>query len=85
VFAVELSDGAAAPVGTLYDDTFDNRRPPGEGDFDVVGFIRAIDSLGFTGPWGLEVMSTELRALPVEVAVKKVFEAAVRAFQVARG
>jgi sugar phosphate isomerase/epimerase len=85
VFAVELSDGAAAPVGTLYDDTFDNRRPPGEGDFDVVGFIRAIDGLGFTGPWGLEVMSTELRALPVEVAAKKVFEAAVRAFQVARG
>ena len=50
VFAVEMSDGRAEPVGTLYDDTFDNRLAPGEGDFDVVGFIRAIDRLGFPGP-----------------------------------
>jgi sugar phosphate isomerase/epimerase len=84
VFAVELSDGRAEPVGTLYDDTFDNRLPPGEGDFDAAGFIRAMDSLGFGGPWGLEVMSKELRSLPVEVATKRVFEAAVRVFDVAR-
>ena len=84
VFAVELSDGRAEPVGTLYDDTFDNRLPPGEGEFDVVGFIRALDGLGFEGPWGLEVMSTELRSLPVEVAVKRVFDAAVHVFKVAR-
>ena len=79
VFAVELSDGRAEPVGTLYDDTFDNRLPPGEGDFDVAGFVRALDSLSFNGPWGLEVMSTELRSLPVEVATKRVLDAAVHA------
>jgi sugar phosphate isomerase/epimerase len=84
VFAVELSDGRADPVGTLYDDTFDNRLPPGEGDFDVPGFIRALDSVGFEGPWGLEVMSTELRSLPTEVATKRVFDAAVRVFEAAR-
>jgi sugar phosphate isomerase/epimerase len=84
VFAVELSDGRAEPVGTLYDDTFDNRLPPGRGEFDVAGFIRALDALGFEGPWGLEVMSTELRSLPVEVATKRVFDAAVRVFEVAR-
>ncbi len=85
VFAVELSDGRAQPVGTLYDDTFDHRLLPGEGEFDVVGFIRVLDRLGFAGPWGLEVMSTELRSLSVEVATKKVFDAAVRVFEVARG
>jgi len=84
VFAVELSDGRAEPVGTLYDDTFDNRLPPGEGEFDVASFVRALDSLGFEGPWGLEVMSTELRSLPVEVAAKRVFDAAVRVFEIAR-
>jgi sugar phosphate isomerase/epimerase len=84
VFAVELNDGFAAPVGTLYEDTFDNRLPPGEGEFNTVGFVRALDALGFAGPWGLEVMSKELRALPVEVATKKVFDAAVRVFEVAR-
>jgi sugar phosphate isomerase/epimerase len=83
VFAVELSDGHAEPVGTLYDDTFDNRLPPGEGEFDVPAFIRALDSVGFEGPWGLEVMSTELRSLPVEVATKRVFDAAVRVFELA--
>ena len=84
VFAVEMSDGRAEPVGTLYDDTFDNRLAPGEGDFDVVGFIRAIDRLGFQGPWGLEVMSAELRSLPIEVATKTVFDAATRVFELAR-
>jgi sugar phosphate isomerase/epimerase len=84
IFAVELSDGRSEPVGTLFDDTFDNRLPPGEGDFDVACFIRALDSLGFKGPWGLEVMSTELRSLPVETATKRVFDAAVRVFEVAR-
>jgi sugar phosphate isomerase/epimerase len=84
VFAVEISDSGAEMVGTLYDDTFDNRLPPGEGEFDVAGFIRALDTLGFKGPWGLEVMSTELRSLPVEVAAKRVFDAAVRVFEVAR-
>jgi ubiquinone/menaquinone biosynthesis C-methylase UbiE len=84
VFAVEMSDGRAQPVGTLYDDTFDNRLAPGEGDFDVVGFIRAIDRLGFPGPWGLEVMSAELRSLPIEVATKTVFDAVARVFELAR-
>jgi sugar phosphate isomerase/epimerase len=84
VFAVEMSDGRAQPVGTLYDDTFDYRLAPGEGDFDVVSFIRAIDSLGFPGPWGLEVMSTELRSMPIEVATRTVFDAAVRVFEQAR-
>ena len=49
----------------------------------MAGFIRALDSLGFEGPWGLEVMSRELRSLPVEVATKRVFDAAVRVFEVA--
>ena len=83
VFVVELSDGRE-PVGTLYDDTFDNRLPPGEGEFDVPAFIRALDSVGFEGPWGLEVMSTELRSLPVEVATKRVFASAARVFEAAR-
>ena len=84
VFAVELSDGRATPVGTLYDDTFDNRLPPGEGDFGVAAFIRALNRLGFEGPWGLEVMSKELRSLPVEEATKRVFDAAQRVFKVVR-
>ena len=58
-------------MGTLLEDTFDNRRVCGEGDFDVAGFINAVRDLGWTGPWGVEDMSTEFRALPVREALRR--------------
>lgn len=61
LLAVELSDGAAACEGTLFDDTFDRRLPPGLGEFDVPAFIRAVQGLGYAGPWGVEVMSDRTR------------------------
>lgn len=62
LLAVELSDGAAECVGTLFDDTFDRRRPPGSGAFDVPAFVRAVRGVGYAGPWGVEVMSDRTRA-----------------------
>jgi sugar phosphate isomerase/epimerase len=69
LFAVELSDAPALAVGTFFDDTFDNRLVPGDGDFDVPSFVRAVEQLGFTGPWGVEMMSARFRTLPVAVAL----------------
>jgi sugar phosphate isomerase/epimerase len=69
LFAVELSDAPAAAVGTFFDDTFDNRLAPGDGAFDVPSFIRAVTAIGFDGPWGVEVMSTRTRSLPVAIAL----------------
>jgi sugar phosphate isomerase/epimerase len=60
--AVELSDGAAVCEGTLFDDTFDRRLPPGRGEFDVPAFVAAVRRAGFDGPWGVEVMSDRTRA-----------------------
>ncbi len=80
IFAAELSDGAREPVGSLFDDTFDNRELPGEGQFDVAGFVTALRGLGFDGPWGLEVMSTTQRDLPVREAVEGAIRAARRVF-----
>jgi len=62
IAAAELSDGAAACVGTLFDDTFDRRLPPGQGGFDVPAFVAAVRRAGFDGPWGVEVMSDRTRA-----------------------
>lgn len=62
VAAVELCDGAATCVGTLFDDTFDRRLPPGQGEFDVPAFVTAVRRTGFDGPWGVEVMSERTRA-----------------------
>jgi sugar phosphate isomerase/epimerase len=69
LFAVELSDAPAEPVGTLFDDTFDNRLVPGNGAFDVPAFVRVVATIGFDGPWGIEMMSRRSRSLPVEVAL----------------
>jgi sugar phosphate isomerase/epimerase len=62
---VELSDAPAVAVGSLFDDTFDNRLMPGLGAFDVPRFVRAMRDIGYAGPWGVEVMSTRTRSQPV--------------------
>jgi sugar phosphate isomerase/epimerase len=62
IVGAELSDGAAVCQGTLFDDTFDRRLPPGHGEFDVPAFITAVRATGFNGPWGVEVMSDHTRA-----------------------
>jgi hypothetical protein len=46
----------------------------------VAGFIGVLDGLGFEYFRGLEVMSTELRSVPVEAATKRVFDAAFERF-----
>ena len=70
IFGVELNDAAAEVRGTLFEDTRDNRRLCGQGDQDVAGFIQALESLGFDGPWGVEILSDEHRALPVKEALR---------------
>ncbi|MGA1835383.1 sugar phosphate isomerase/epimerase family protein [Herbiconiux sp. 11R-BC] len=65
IFVVELDDGTAAPVGSLWDDTIDRRRYPGRGAFDVPGFVRAVRESGYDGGWGVEIISAEHRARPI--------------------
>lgn len=66
IFGVELNDADAEPVGTLFEDTRDRRRYPGEGGQDLVGFVRCMRRCGYTGLWGVEILSDTHRALPVE-------------------
>jgi sugar phosphate isomerase/epimerase len=70
IFGVELNDAAKEVRGNLFEDTRDNRRLCGQGDQDVTGFIQALKSLGFNGPWGVEILSDEHRALPVKEALQ---------------
>lgn len=57
--------------------TVNTRRPLGEGNFDVIGFIRAVRDSGYEGPWGNEILSEELRRFPVEVAIRHVYETSI--------
>lgn len=71
VFGVELDDGVEAVIGSDLEDTFDNRLVCGEGVFDVPRFIQAVRDLGYTGPWGVEHMSSEFRDLPIGDALRR--------------
>ena len=78
ITGVELADASAEFEGSLIDDTFNSRKFPGEGDFDVPGFVQAIRRTGYTGPWGVEMVSTEFRKLAVEEAARRAFASSIR-------
>jgi sugar phosphate isomerase/epimerase len=70
IFGVELDDAAPEVVGTLFEDTVDRRLLCGDGSFDLTGLVATLRSLDFDGPWGVEILSTSYRALPVGHALK---------------
>ncbi|MGH7429340.1 MAG: sugar phosphate isomerase/epimerase family protein, partial [Candidatus Methylomirabilaceae bacterium] len=80
IFGVELNDADAEIKGTLFEDTRDNRRLCGEGDQDVTGFIETLRAIGFDGPWGVEILSNEHRALPVRDALESAYSTALACF-----
>lgn len=75
LFRVELADGLRTPIGSLRDDTVDHRLLPGQGDFKVRDFAARLRELGWSGIWGVEILSAALRATPVEEALRAVREA----------
>lgn len=77
IFGVELDDAAADVVGTLFADTVHNRVPCGDGAFDLAGLVATLRELEFDGPWGVEILSTSFRALPVDRALRLAAESAL--------
>src|SRR6266540_5818280 len=76
IIGVELSDADSVVVGTLFEDTRDRRRLCGQGSFDLHGFIMALRSAGWAGPWGVEILSADIRRLPVREAVAAAYTTA---------
>lgn len=83
VFGIEIDDGRTDLVGTLWEDTINSRVFPGDGDFDVPAFINAVAALNFTGPWGVEIISDQLRGMPLEAGLRGVHDAVLRSFAAA--
>ncbi|QKZ17310.1 sugar phosphate isomerase/epimerase family protein [Streptomyces chartreusis] len=72
IVGVELSDGDSQLVGSLLEDTV-QRRLCGEGAFDLPGFVTALRAAGWSGPWGVEIISDTHRALPVHEAAEAAY------------
>jgi sugar phosphate isomerase/epimerase len=68
IVGVELDDADGEVVGTLFEDTVDRRRYCGEGSFDLAGMVTALRTAGWSGPWGVEILSAEHRRLGVRQA-----------------
>ena len=69
VLAIQVDDGPALPEDDLIDATLHHRMVPGEGAFDLVGYLSALRTIGAVAPIGVEVFSDELHALgPMESA-----------------
>jgi sugar phosphate isomerase/epimerase len=73
LFAIELCDGdGPKPIGTeMLVDANTNRELPGEGSWDVRGFIATVREIGFTGPWGIEMPSPWYLKLPLDEALER--------------
>jgi len=79
---VELSDGRVENMADLVDETVNHRRLPGEGEFDIRGYVEVCRALGYDGPWGVEVLSAELRSLPIEEEFTRAYETTAAQFVV---
>jgi len=74
---VELSDGPYGIADEWLDEVINRRRLPGEGDFPIRDYVRVFRELGYDGPWGVEVLSEELRALPIDEMFDRAYAASV--------
>ena len=77
IFGVELDDATHDVSGTLFEDTVHHRLLCGEGSFDLRGLVALLRDKGFDGPWGVEILSSSFRHLPVAQAVKLAAESAL--------
>jgi sugar phosphate isomerase/epimerase len=70
---VELSDGQIEWMADddHVDEVINHRALPGEGEFDIPGYIAAVRAAGYQGPWGVEVLSEELRNNPLDVICRR--------------
>jgi len=81
LLSVELNDGAFEAPWSLHEDTINHRRLCGEGEFDIRGFINCVQKAGYTWPYGIEVLSLELRQKPLEELTTRSFNTTLAQFR----
>lgn len=80
LLAMEINDGTLEAPWSLHEDTINHRRFCGEGEFDVKGFVDCLQKAGYQGPWGIEVLSAELRNRPLEELATRAFTTTMAQF-----
>lgn len=70
ILGIQLDDGPLEAEANLIEATLHDRLLPGEGEFDLVGILEALQATGTTAPLGIEVFSDALHELPAEQAAR---------------
>jgi len=84
VIGVQLNDGPAAPERDLAHATLHDRRLPGDGEFDLVGLVGALDAIEAAAPFGVEVFSDDLMELDPDECARRAADATRRVLAAAR-
>jgi sugar phosphate isomerase/epimerase len=77
LFGAEVDDGTFKPGEHQ---PIVNRNFCGEGEFDIKGFVRAVNKAGYFGPWGVEIFSEKLLDRPLEELAGRSFSTAMNQF-----
>ncbi len=81
---MQLNDGPAVPEPDLTHATLHDRRLPGDGEFDLVGLVGALDAIEAAAPFGVEVFSDELMELDPDECARRAADATRRVLTAAR-
>lgn len=80
LLGIEINDGTLECPWSLHEDTINHRHLCGEGEFDVKGFVGRMLRAGYAGPWGIEVLSKDLRKLSLHEAATRAFNTTIAQF-----
>ena len=79
IVVAQIDDGPLTPVTDDYlAECTHYRAVPGDGEFDIAGFLGVLYGTGTTAPVSVEVMSDELDELPVRTAAERLATATRR-------
>ena len=81
---VEINDGTLAMPVNFIDSVVNKRLLPGDGEFDIAAFLRAVWSRGYDGPIGVEVLNEYIRKWPLETAATEAFAKTTKVVAAAR-
>src|SRR5688500_3203507 len=85
IFAVQIDDGPRRRVDAdYYTDCTRYRELPGEGDFDVAGFLRLLAGMGVRVPLSVEVISPVLLEQPADELARRLYESTSTVMSAAR-
>jgi sugar phosphate isomerase/epimerase len=83
-FVIQFDDADEVQVGGYMEDTTRRRRLPGQGSFDLVGFVQMLDEMGVNAPVSVEILSDEQRSRPLDEAARLAHDTTRAVFDKAR-